>query len=100
MEFSDPVLMELPAGLFGGSSWDGHDTTRCGSSRVQLSVCLKGTQKWMACRPSKAISTMAGSTSLTKGVITATMDFNVRNHDRSARMPSTPALSLKLAQTG
>ncbi len=49
VEFSDTVLMELPAGLFGGRSWDGHDTTRCGSSRVQLSVYIKGTRKW--CSP-------------------------------------------------
>jgi hypothetical protein len=49
MEFSDTVLMELPAGLFGGSSWDGHDTTRCGSSRVQLSVCIKGKRKLKVC---------------------------------------------------
>jgi hypothetical protein len=47
--FSDPVLMELPAGLFGGSSWDGHDTTRCGSSRVLLSVCIKGKRKLKVC---------------------------------------------------
>jgi hypothetical protein len=49
MGFSDPVLMELPAGLFGGSSWDGHDTTRCGSSRVLLSVCIKGKRKLKVC---------------------------------------------------
>src|SRR5258706_5563674 len=70
MESSDTVLMELPAGF--RSSWDGHDTPRCGSSRVQLSVCIKGTQKRKVCRPSKAISTIARSTSLPQGGLTAT----------------------------
>jgi hypothetical protein len=65
-EFSDTVLMELPAGLFGGSSWDGHDTTRCGSSRAQLSVCIKGKRKLKVCILEKAIVTVARSTTLLK----------------------------------
>jgi hypothetical protein len=50
LAFYSAGFMELPAGLFGGSSWDGHDTTRCGSSRVHLSVYIKGTRKRKVCK--------------------------------------------------
>jgi hypothetical protein len=44
-----------------GSSWDGQDTTRCGSSRVPLSADIKGNGNAKVCLLQKAISTTARS---------------------------------------
>ncbi len=57
--FCGVVLMELPTGLLGGSSWDGHDTTRCCSSRVQLSAFIKGSGNAKVWVLEKAILTVA-----------------------------------------
>jgi hypothetical protein len=52
-------FMGLPAGFCGGSSWDGEDTTRCCSSLVQLSACIKGSGNAKVWVLEKAILTVA-----------------------------------------